>query len=101
MSTYWPWWAGAVGLAVLTVGYTLATDRSFGVSGAWDRVLHWRRERELERVEEEFADERALTAALAEASADHFATPGRTGRTRRGPHAERRRRARPPNRRRP
>ncbi|GCB47426.1 YeeE/YedE family protein [Streptomyces sp. NL15-2K] len=74
MSTYWPWWAGALGLAVLTVGYTLATDRSFGVSGAWDRVLHWRRERELERTEEEFADERALTAALVKASADHFAT---------------------------
>ncbi|MDX3690159.1 YeeE/YedE thiosulfate transporter family protein [Streptomyces europaeiscabiei] len=74
MSTYWPWWAGALGLAALTVGYTLATDRSFGVSGAWDRVLHWRRERELERTEEEFADERALTAALVKASADHFAT---------------------------
>lgn len=72
MSTYWPWWAGAVALAALTVGYTLATDRSFGVSGAWDRVLHWRRERELERTEEEFADERALTAALVKASADHF-----------------------------
>ncbi|KUO15405.1 YeeE/YedE family protein [Streptomyces dysideae] len=74
MSTYWPWWAGAVGLAALTVGYTLATDRSFGVSGAWDRVLHWRRERELERTEEEFADEHALTAALVKAGADHFAT---------------------------
>lgn len=74
MSAYWPWWAGAVGLAVLTVGYTLATDRSFGVSGAWDRVLHWRRERELERTEEEFADERALTAALVKASAEHFAS---------------------------
>ncbi|WP_406197856.1 YeeE/YedE family protein [Streptomyces europaeiscabiei] len=74
MSTYWPWWAGALGLAVLTIGYTLATDRSFGVSGAWDRVLHWRRERELERAEEEFADERALTAALVKAGADHFAT---------------------------
>ncbi|WP_060904911.1 YeeE/YedE family protein [Streptomyces scabiei] len=74
MSSYWPWWAGALGLAVLTVAYTLATDRSFGVSGAWDRVLHWRRERELERTEEQFADERALTAALVKAGADHFAT---------------------------
>ena len=73
MTPYWPWWAGAVALAALTVGYTLATDRSFGVSGAWDRVLHWRRERELERADEEFADERALTAALVQAGADHFA----------------------------
>ncbi|GGK16087.1 hypothetical protein GCM10011583_54950 [Streptomyces camponoticapitis] len=73
MNAYWPWWAGALGLAALTIGYTLATDRSFGVSGAWDRVLHWRREREHEKAEEKFTDERALTAALVEASADHFA----------------------------
>lgn len=74
MSAYWPWWAGAIGLAVLTIGYTLATDRSFGVSGAWERVLHWRREAELERVEAEFADERVLAAALAVATAEHFGT---------------------------
>ncbi|MFE7763350.1 YeeE/YedE family protein [Streptomyces sp. NPDC057438] len=74
MTAYWPWWAGAVGLAVLTIGYTLATDRSFGVSGAWDRVLHWRREAELERMEAEFTDERALAAALDAATAEHFGT---------------------------
>ena len=45
MSGYWPWWAGALGLALVTINYTLTTDRSFGVSSAWDRVLHWRRER--------------------------------------------------------
>ncbi|MFE7440934.1 YeeE/YedE family protein [Streptomyces chartreusis] len=74
MSDYWPWWAGAVGLAALTIGYALAADRSFGVSGSWDRVLHWRRERNLERAEEEFADERALAAALATATDEHFST---------------------------
>lgn len=74
MSAYWPWWAGAVGLAALTIGHALATDRSFGVSGAWDRVLHWRRERELEREEEQFADERVLTAALIAATDDQFGT---------------------------
>lgn len=74
MSAYWPWWAGAVGLAVLTVGYTLATDRSFGVSGAWDRVVHWRREAEVERIEAELSDERAFAAALASATAEHFGT---------------------------
>lgn len=72
MSAYWPWWAGALGLAVLTIGYTLATDRSFGVSGAWERVLHWRREAEVERRDAEFADERALVAALGAATAEHF-----------------------------
>ncbi|GGS16566.1 hypothetical protein GCM10010269_64610 [Streptomyces humidus] len=74
MTPYWPWWAGAVGLAVLTIGYTLATDRSFGVSGAWERVLHWRREAELERREAEFADEQALVAALDAATVEHFGT---------------------------
>ncbi|WNZ12089.1 YeeE/YedE thiosulfate transporter family protein [Streptomyces sp. 11x1] len=74
MTAYWPWWAGAVGLAVLTIGYTLAADRPFGVSGAWERVLHWRREAELERKEAEFTDERALVAALGAATAEHFGT---------------------------
>ncbi|MGW3022215.1 transporter, partial [Streptomyces sp. NPDC001221] len=74
MSSYWPWWAGAVGLALVTINYTLATDRSFGVSSAWDRVLHWRSERQLERAEEEFEDDRALADALAVATAEHFGT---------------------------
>jgi hypothetical protein len=77
MSTYWPWWAGAIGLALVTINYTLTTDRSFGVSSAWDRVLHWRSERHLERMEEEFTDDRALADALAAATAEHFGTgPG-------------------------
>ncbi|MFI7008365.1 YeeE/YedE family protein [Streptomyces sp. NPDC050145] len=74
MSGYWPWWAGAAGLALITVNYALTTDRSFGVSSAWDRVLHWRRERRLERMDEEFTDERALAEALAAATAEHFGT---------------------------
>lgn len=77
MSTYWPWWAGAIGLALVSVAYTFATDRAFGVSSAWDRVLHWRRERHLERLEGEFTDDRALADALASATAEHFGTgPG-------------------------
>ncbi|MEU6366565.1 YeeE/YedE thiosulfate transporter family protein [Streptomyces sp. NPDC046931] len=74
MSGYWPWWAGAAGLALITINYALTTDRSFGVSSAWDRVLHWRRERRLERMDEEFTDERALADALAAATAEHFGT---------------------------
>ncbi|MFB6780814.1 YeeE/YedE family protein [Streptomyces sp. NPDC056352] len=77
MSTYWPWWAGAIGLALVTINYTLITDRSFGVSSAWDRVLHWRRERHLEEMDDEFADDQALAEALAAATAEHFGTgPG-------------------------
>ncbi|MFE2738225.1 YeeE/YedE family protein [Streptomyces sp. NPDC059349] len=74
MSGYWPWWAGAAGLALITINYALTTDRSFGVSSAWDRVLHWRREHRLERMDEEFTDERALAEALAVATAEHFGT---------------------------
>jgi hypothetical protein len=72
MTDYWPWWAGAAGLALTTINYAVTTDRSFGVSGAWDRVLHWRAERRVERVNEQFTDERVLTAALAAATADQF-----------------------------
>jgi hypothetical protein len=72
MSSYWPWWAGALGLALLTINYTLITDRSLGVSSAWDRVVHWRAERKLERQEAQFADERALTDALVGATLAHF-----------------------------
>jgi hypothetical protein len=74
MSNYWPWWAGAVGLALVTINYTLTTDRSFGVSSAWDRVLHWRAERNLERLEARFTDDRALADALAAATAEQFGT---------------------------
>lgn len=77
MSNYWPWWAGAIGLAVVTINYTVTTDRSFGVSSAWDRILHWRAERRVERIEAQFTDDRALTEALAVATAEHFGTrPG-------------------------
>lgn len=76
MSNYWPWWAGAIGLALVTINYTLITDRSFGVSSAWDRVLHWRAERRIERQEAQFADDQALADALAAATAEEFGAPG-------------------------
>jgi uncharacterized protein len=80
VSAYWPWWAGALGLAAVTVFYTLTTDRSLGLSGAWDRVLHWREEREIERMDEALADDDALAEALAQATAAEFGTvPARSG----------------------
>ncbi len=88
MSTYWPWWAGALGLALVTIGYTLATDRSLGVSSAWDRVLHWRRESRFERMEEEFTDDRALADALAAATAEHFGTVPTAAGPRQAPFAD-------------
>jgi uncharacterized protein len=77
MNNYWPWWAGAVGLAAVTINYTITTDRSLGVSAAWDRVLHWRSERRLEQLEAQFTDDRALAEALVAATAEQFGTgPG-------------------------
>lgn len=77
MNNYWPWWAGAVGLAAVTINYTISTDRSLGVSAAWDRVLHWRSERRLEQLEAQFTGDRALAEVLVAATAEHFGTgPG-------------------------
>jgi hypothetical protein len=72
MNSYWPWWAGAVGLALVTINYTLITDRSLGVSSAWDRVVHWRDERKLERLDAQFTGDRALADAMAAATVAHF-----------------------------
>ena len=74
MSSYWPWWAGALGLAFVTIAYTILADRSLGVSSAWDRVAHWRSERDLEKLDAQFTDEHSLAEALAEATAAHFGT---------------------------
>jgi hypothetical protein len=74
MNDYWHWWVGAVGLALVTINYSVTTDRSFGVSSAWDRVLHWRTERHVERLNAQFSDDHVLAEALAIATAEHFGT---------------------------
>ena len=74
MSAYWPWWAGAVGLAAVTIFFTVTTGRTLGLSAAWDRVLHWREERELERLDAAFTDDE-FAEALAHATAAEFGTP--------------------------
>lgn len=71
MSAFWPAWLGGVGLATVTIGYHLASGRTVGVSGAWDRVLHWREEREVEQQDELF-DEAAFAAALEAAALEEF-----------------------------
>jgi hypothetical protein len=88
MTEYWPWWAGAVGLALTAINYAVTTDRSFGVSGAWDRVLNWRAERRVERVNAQFADEAVLTAALAAATADQFGAGPAAPATHPAPHGD-------------
>ncbi len=78
MSGFWPAWVGGVGLATVAVGYHLASGRTVGVSGAWDRILHWREERRVELADEQF-DEAAFMAALEAASREEFGESGGEG----------------------
>jgi hypothetical protein len=81
VSGYWPWWLGAVVLALITVGYALVVERPLGVSGAWDRAIHWRRERRREREDAQWSDEAALVEALAAATRAEFGSPARAAAT--------------------
>jgi uncharacterized protein len=66
MNGYWSWWAGAIGLAVVTVGHYLILGTSFGVSGALERLLFWRQERAVEQADallDNMDFDAALTAA--------------------------------------
>lgn len=71
MSGYWPWWAGALALGAITVGYGLWTGRGLGISGAWAKVVHWRRQRRAEQADA-LVDEAQLRAMLASATAEAF-----------------------------
>ncbi len=86
MSGYWPWWLGAVGLGAITVGYYAALGRTIGISGAWERVLHWREERQIEALDASFehadfaaALEAATRQALTEQSLGAATRSGATG----------------------
>ena len=54
MNGYWPWWAGAIGLAATSLGYYRANGRTFGVSSSWERLLNWGDERRTESFEAQF-----------------------------------------------
>ena len=77
MMDYWPWWAGAIALASITVLYHQLVGRRFGVSSSWERVVHWKVERAAERIDEAaLADEAAFEAALLEATLEQFGDSG-------------------------
>lgn len=73
-AAHWPWWLGAVTLAVVTVGSCLVGRRPLGVSGIVGRFVNLRAEREAERKRLALAqaDQDALEAALAAATAEAF-----------------------------
>lgn len=60
----WPFWMGALALAVTAVGYAAALGRLLGVSGMYERLVHARVELATEREERAFRDSAALESAL-------------------------------------
>jgi hypothetical protein len=73
VSGYWPFWAGALALAAVTVGFPMLARQWFGVSGSWRRTLEWRQRRRLLAEERRLAEEPdALAAALAAATCEEF-----------------------------
>jgi len=77
MMAYWPWWAGALALGLITVAYQMFVGRRFGVSSAMERVVHWPVEREAERLDREvLANADAFAAALAAESQAEFGGTG-------------------------
>jgi len=72
-SGLWPWWLGAIGLASVAVGFSLALGRPFGVSGAIARVLDPVREIANDREAARAArDAAAFARAMAAATARQF-----------------------------
>lgn len=74
---FWPWWLGAVCLAVVAVGCCVVCRRPLGVSGVLARFVGLRRELEAERRRRVMdADAAALEAALLAATAEAFGPAG-------------------------
>jgi uncharacterized protein len=60
----WPFWLGALALAVTAVGYAATLGRLLGVSGIYERLIYARSELATEREERGFRDRTALEEAL-------------------------------------
>ena len=72
MTTYLPWWITAISLALITLGFYFANNRTLGVSGSWTRVVQWRSDKALNEDLSSFVKkpklfEDALMAATIEA----------------------------------
>jgi uncharacterized membrane protein YedE/YeeE len=72
MSAYWPWWASALALSAIAVGYVHLLGRTMGVSGSVARTLRYRQELAAERTERGFESDAELVIALAQATRDAF-----------------------------
>ncbi len=73
MTAYWPCWLVALALGAITVGYWIALRRPLGVSGVLARFSRIREEARFDRGYAVLqADEAALEAAMAAATAEAF-----------------------------
>jgi hypothetical protein len=61
---YWPWWAGALGLGAVAIGYCTAARVPLGVSGLLDRVIHWRESAGIDESYKTMEREEAELAAM-------------------------------------
>jgi len=68
---YWPWWAGAFGLAAAALTHLFLLRKPLGVSGAYARVIALKTELEAEREERAaFADAQLKASLVEETIAD-------------------------------
>ena len=54
MTPYLPWWATAISLAVITLGFYFANNKTLGVSGSWTRVVQWKNDKALDEASASF-----------------------------------------------
>jgi uncharacterized protein len=71
-ASYWPWWASALALSAIAVGYFRALGSVMGVSGTMGRALRYREERAAEQAEHAIPSDAEMVAALAEATREAF-----------------------------
>jgi hypothetical protein len=60
----WPFWLGALALALVAVGYAAALGRLLGVSGIYERLINAGEELAAEREERAFRDRTVLEESL-------------------------------------
>lgn len=55
-SEFLPWWAGSAALAAAAILYFYSTGRLLGVSGLFDKLLHWKQTRNADAVRTAFRE---------------------------------------------
>jgi uncharacterized protein len=70
---YWSWWASAIALSTLTLGFWAALKSPLGVSGSWARVVMYKNDHLIHQAEAPFHNNpQLLNDALMAATIDAF-----------------------------